>query len=233
MGRISTFKNPVSPSDTTYFCIEKVTLNGQEISFANSSAFEIDLAGAGIKQGDPVNINIYHEVGCNPKVLNTNIIMHSTFEIISIDVSSLGRLTWSTKNEKNKLTYTIEQYKWHKWVNVGEVYGIGSPDKNDYEFEVIPHSGQNKVRVTQTDYTGKKRPSQEVTFISTITEVEININQESKQILFSDLTHYELYDINGNMIAKDAGKMIDCSDLKNGTYFLNFDNQNSKVVFKK
>lgn len=229
-------QNPECATDTLCFCVEKVTVNGIEIHHDQASAFEIRLDSMGLKIGDPLTIVIFHAVGCKPKVLNTNYNHYpvSTFEIVSIEITSEGTLTWETKNETSELNYVVEQYRWNKWVPIGEVEAKGSALENTYSFDVIPHSGKNEVRVTQTDHSGKKYPSPEVTFTSTVDEVEIiEINQITKKITCSAETLYELYDDRGNMVKRGFGNQIDCSDLKPGIYFLNFDNKNEKVVLEK
>ena len=74
----------------------------------------------------------------------------------------LGRQQMS----KGSYHYVVEQYRWNKWVAVGEVAGKGSGGENSYEFQVSPHSGENTVRIVQTDHSGTKRPSEEKKFTS-------------------------------------------------------------------
>lgn len=71
-----------------------------------------------------------------------------------------------SKNEINNLTYTIEQFRWNKWIKVGEVDGKGGIQENTYSFQTQPHSGLNKFRVKQVA-SGKPRISQAAEFIST------------------------------------------------------------------
>ena len=125
-------QNPECETDTVCFCVEKVTVNGIEIHHEHASAFEIRLDSLGLTIGDPLSIVIFHAVGCKPKVLNTwsNHYQVSTFEIVSIEITSEGALTWETKNETSKQNYTVEQYRWNKWVPIGEVEGKGSAIEN-------------------------------------------------------------------------------------------------------
>ena len=91
---------------------------------------------------------------------------NSTFIIEDINCTSEGFISWETTSESGKLAYQIEQYKWNKWIVVGEVNGEGVKSISNYSFTVIPHSGENKIRVSQTDNTGEKRSSKEVVFIN-------------------------------------------------------------------
>ncbi|MBK6524599.1 MAG: VOC family protein [Crocinitomicaceae bacterium] len=109
-------------------------------------------------------------MGCKPKILNPEVLLpKSTFVVADGEISCApdGTLSWTTTGESGKLTFTIEQYRWNKWVAIGEVDGLGTEGPNKYTFKVSPHSGENKVRVVQTDHTGRKRPSPETTFTNT------------------------------------------------------------------
>jgi hypothetical protein len=134
------------------------------------------------------------------------------------------------------LTYVIEQYRWNKWVVIGEVDGIGTSAANSYNFNLTPHSGENKIRIAQTDHTGRKRPSQAVTFANTtINEPEFNPKRVRDIIKFSASgkpieTKYEIYDAYGNIVKKGVGSQVDCSNLKKGAYYINYDNKNEKFI---
>lgn len=219
------------------FCVSKVTVNGDvcDASF-QSSAFQIDLSQFDISIGDPVLILLEHEEGCKPKLLNPEVLLpKSTFVLNDIKCTPEGILSWSTTNESGSLTYQIEQYKWNKWVVVGEVNGSGLKDLNEYTFEVSPHSGENKIRVSQKDLSGKKRPSKEITFVCTDCE-EPSIIQKNKVIIFKSQsgkalkTKYEIFDAYGNIVKKGMNSMIDCSNLKKGIYHINYDNKNEKII---
>jgi hypothetical protein len=119
---------------------------------------------------------------------------------------------------------------------VGEVDGTGNPGANDYSFKVTPHSGENKVRVVQTDHTGKKRPSDAVTFVNTdIQEPIVSPKKVKNSINFTSgnvpiETKYEIYDAYGNIVKKGVGSEVDCSNLKKGAYYINYDNKNEKFI---
>jgi len=98
-----------------------------------------------------------HGIGCKAKILNSEALRpKSTFVLQEIKCNPDGLLTWSTKEESGKLNFLIEQYKWNKWLVIGEVTGVGTPGLNAYTFNVIPHSGENTIRVSQIDNTTKK-----------------------------------------------------------------------------
>lgn len=219
------------------FCATKVTVNGDVMpGGTSSSAFEIDFSLFNIEIGEPVFIVIEHNDGCKPKILNPEVLLpRSTFKIVSMNISNTGKLSWKTSNEQGKLPFIIEQYRWNKWVEVGEVQGKGKSGSNEnaYEFQVIPHSGENVVRVAQIDHSGSKKSSQEVKFQSSSAPVEKNPIKVKDVINFTSNgkpveTKYEIFDAYGNIVKKGFGSSVDCENLIKGAYYINFDNKTEK-----
>jgi hypothetical protein len=138
-------------------------------------------------------------------------------------ISETGLLKWSTKNESGALPYVIETFKWNKWIPVGEVNGLGSPDNHDYAFQVIMHSGENKFRVKQKGSAGMPRYSKEISVNSSTQKPSFAVSK-NKSIDFSNETAYEVYDSYGVVVKKGFGKNIGIDNLKKGTYYLCYDN---------
>lgn len=235
-------QNPFASSGVG-FCTIKVLVNDKVTTDTwESSAFEIDLSLHQLKIGDAVVIKIEHKEGCTPKVLNAEVLKpKSTFEVVdgSMNISTSGKLTWKTKNENGKLPYIVEQFIWNKWIPVGEVNGEGSPEEHAYEFQLTPHSGENKVRVKQLDYTNKPRYSQPKTFSDpSVKEVDfVPKKVKSTPIKFVEIgtekavkTRYEIYDSYGNIVKKGFGDQVDCSGMKPAAYYINFDNKDSQFI---
>ncbi|OFY72905.1 MAG: hypothetical protein A2265_08550, partial [Bacteroidetes bacterium RIFOXYA12_FULL_33_9] len=159
--------NPFSQSGVG-FCVYEVTVNGKVTTDEiNSSAFEIDFSSLNINLGSEIKVSIKHKENCKPKVLNPEVLKaKSTFEIKLINVDKEGNLNWTTENESGKLPFVVEQFRWNKWVKVGTIEGKGTPSSSNYTMKVNVHSGSNKFRVKQIDYTNKPRYSAEVPFRS-------------------------------------------------------------------
>ena len=231
-------QNPFAGSGVG-FCVEEVQVNGNvttdEIS---SSAFEIDFRNLQLKIGDKVEVKIMHKDDCKPKVLNPEVLKpKSTFEIISMAVESDLTFKWSTKGETGKLTYVIEQFRWNKWVKIGEVDGNGTPTNNTYSFKIAPHSGKNQYRVKQVDYTGEPRLSKTIDYNSTLPEITFAPVKVSKEITFASgnepaETMYEIYDQYGNIVKRGFSSSIDASNLAKGAYYLNYDNKMGEFIKK-
>lgn len=217
--------NPFASSGVG-FCVYEVTVNGKvSTDEINSSAFEIDLSIYQFNVGDKVSISIKHKDNCVPKVLNPEVLKpKSTFITTSIEVTKDGMLKWTTSNESGKLPFIVEQYRWNKWVKIEEIEGKGTSGSNSYQVKVSPHSGNNKFRVKQIDYTKKPRYSQDVLFKSLQPPITITSKKFDTEITFSNETMYEIYDYYGNRILKGVGTKVDISGLKKGEYFINYDN---------
>ncbi|MBD3636978.1 MAG: hypothetical protein HUJ25_06495 [Crocinitomicaceae bacterium] len=221
------------------FCVTKVTVNGDVSAHSpQASAFQIDLSEFSIQIGEKVLVVLEHEDGCKPKLLNPEVLLpKSTFILEDISCTPDGTLSWKTTGESGSLNYQIEQYKWNKWVVVGETNGIGNAKPNEYLFNVSPHSGENKLRVTQTDNTGNKRVSKEVTFVAKDIPEPQMVAQKGKIIEFVSngekvITKYEVFDAYGNIVKKGMNHTVDCSNLKDGVYHVNYDNKHEKFIKK-
>ncbi len=226
-------QNPFAGSGVG-FCTYEVTINGEVTTDEiNSSAFEIDFTARGLKVGDPVVVKIKHKDDCRPKVLNPEVLKpKSTFDIVTMDCTKDGAFSWKTKGETGKLPFIIEQFRWNKWIKVGEVEGNGTPGENSYSFDVTLHHGQNQFRVKQVDYSGKPRYSQSVKTMSSVAEVTFSPIKASKSVTFTGETLFEIYDQYGNIVKKGFGSTVDVTNLKKGIYFLNYDNKMEKFVKK-
>jgi hypothetical protein len=215
------------------FCTYEVLINGQVTTDEiNSSAFEIDFSQFQIKPGTEVKVEIKHKDDCTPKVLNPEALKpKATFEPLSINVNDQGTISWSVKNEQGALPFIIEQYRWNKWINVGEIMGEGSAEKHDYKFQVSPHSGINRFRVKQIGFAGTIKYTKEITLNSPATPLTFASSKDAKEVMLSGESMYEVYDAYGNIVKKGYGKEIDVASFNKGLYYLCFDNQ--VVDFRK
>jgi len=235
-GKSLYVQNPES-EDGFGFCATKVTVNGDIMPGGVSrSAFKIDFSLFNIQVGDDVFIVIEHRDGCKPKILNPEVLLpRSTFVVTEMKVTNDGKIEWTTTGEQGKLPFIVEQYRWNKWVNAGEVDGAGVEGPNSYEFKVTPHSGENKIRVVQIDHSGTKKKSDEKTFKSEVEEVEMAPKKVKTEIKFTangepTETKYEIYDAYGNIVKKGYSSSVNCENLRKGAYYINFDNKNEKFI---
>jgi hypothetical protein len=208
------------------FCAKEIRVNGMiTTDETNSSAIEIDLRSLRLKYGDTVVIEIEHGDGCTPKVLNIEDLKpRPTFEVLMMNVTNDGSLKWRTKEESGPLPFVVEQFKWNKWIPVGVVGGIGTPDEHEYSFRVAMHSGENRYRIRQKGLNYITRTSREVAALSNVNKPSFAIPKDFSSIDFSDETFYEIYDAYGQVVRKGYGKRATISNLTNGDYYLCYDN---------
>ena len=228
--------NPIK-SDGYGYCVHKVLVNGNVLPASiQTDYFEIDLGLFNLTKGDEVFIELEHGEGCTPNFVNPEVLLpYSTFEVTSINANSSGTINWTTKNESGKLTFLVEQYKWDRWVVAAEIQGKGSKGKNDYSIDIIPTSGYNKIRVAQVDNTGVKRHSKTVGFNSQTRAIKKSPSKVKSSLYFKaegtlTKTKYEIYDAFGNLLKKGYDHTVDCSELLNGIYNINYDNKSEKFI---
>jgi len=225
-GRDIYIQNPTSESGVGY-TVKKTLVNGQVSSDEiNSSAFIIDLSIFNFNLGESVLIEIIHQDGNVPQILNPESLQPlSTFEVSDMAIDSKGNLSWKTNNENGSLPFKIEQFRWNKWVVLGEVQGIGINDTNTYSFKVDLNTGKNKIRVSQKDHTKVPRRSKMVTvFKDSYAPVRFIYNEPKSTLIFNESTRFEIFNEYGVLMKKGYGKRIDINELVKGQYFVNFDN---------
>lgn len=242
-GKNLYIQNPFGSSGVG-FCVVDVKVNGQtSIGEINSSAFEINFPSYQIQKGESVIVKIIYKDDCSPRVLNPeDLRASSTFDIVSINVDKEGVLSWVTQNETGSLPYIVEQFRWNKWIKVGEIKGVGTEGEHSYTFKTDPHSGANKFRIKQIDHTKKARESKEVRLMrSSAPELFItneNLNKITSNIIFKDANGnvcsslYEVTDQFGNLVKKGKGKEIDISKMNKGVYYISYDNKVEKIEKK-
>lgn len=222
-------KNPYSKAENR-FCIYSIKVNGRKVKNGlKSNAFEINLSNFGFEKGDKVRIEIRHNNNCTPKIINPQAIKPvSTFITRSIIAKKNNTLKWTTSDEKGKLMFIVEQFRWKKWIKIGEVMGKGTGSFNTYTKRVRYHTGINRFRVKQISPGGKPRFSKEAKFRSMSKEVTFrpgNGNKTKKAIIFSAKTDYEIYNYYGKLQKKGFGSKVNITALRSGKYFINYDNK--------
>lgn len=209
-------------------CIKSISLNGNIYKCdLKKNIVEIDFSKHGIMLDSKVILRVgYHDK--KPKVLNESAIMpQSTFSVSSIEITKSGILIWSTTNENGKLPFIVEQYRWNKWKRAGTVNGKGTSGPNRYSMKVNLHSGINRFRVKQIDYTKVPRYSEEAVIRTLNSPVRFEVISEIK---FSTVTTYELFDKNGKLLLSGTGSKIDISEFSKGNYYLNYDNTTVEII---
>jgi hypothetical protein len=224
-------------SDGYGFCVYKVTVNGDILPATIQTAnFEIDFSLFRLKKGDKVFVVLEHAENCAPRFMNPQVLLpKSTFQCVSLEVDKNGFVKWSTKLEDGVLDFKIEQYRWGRWIEAGQVKGSGSKDLHSYSFQLTPHSGKNIIRIAQVDNSGEKRTTKQVSFVSSSPKVKKTPARVSNFIYFRTngidvKTKFEIYDAYGNLLKTGFSDTVDCRNLVNGVYFINYDNTSEKFI---
>jgi hypothetical protein len=214
------------PDNGVGYCTYEVRVNGDIVTDeVNGRAFEIDLKQFELTTGEKVVIEIKHKGGCAPQVLNPGGLKPKpTFTTESINLNKSGLLEWSTSNEAGILDFVVQQYKWNKWVDVGEVSGIGTPSINDYDYKVHLTSGVNKFRVMQRNYEGKIKKSTSIELVSSLPKLTYIYNKRTREVVFSSETQFEIHDVYGRIVKRGYGSSIKVDNLEKSEYYISYDN---------
>jgi hypothetical protein len=135
-------------------------------------------------------------------------------------------------NEQGALPYIVQQFKWNKWVNLGEVQGKGTSNENNYQFKFVAVSGENKVRVIQKSFSGRVRASDTVSFNSDKVAVTYQYDKKKEKITFSDETSFEIYNKYGQVAKRGYGNSVSLSNLRSSTYYLTYDSSMDEIEKK-
>jgi hypothetical protein len=224
-------KNPYAETGVG-FCVFEVMVNGMTTTDEiNSNAFEVDVTVYRFRIGDPLQVTIRYKDGCQPSVVNPEVVApKASFNTIDISLNE-NILEWETNHEAGSLPFVVEQFRWNKWIKVGAVDGVGTPGKHQYQMPVRLHAGENRFRVSQTDGQNNRKRSRDLTIVSEKSGAELLSDKVEDELVFSVPTLYEIYDSYGRIVFKGFGDTINVNGLPGGEYFLNFGNEMSR--FKK
>ena len=219
-------------ADGVGYCVFEITVNGNVTADElNSNAFEIDLSQYSLKLGDDVFIRISHRDDCAPTILNPGALKPlPTFEVKKIEISIDNIVKWTTLNEQGQVPFIVQQKKWNKWVNIGEVMGNGTSNENSYQYKVSPIAGKNEIRVIQKGYDGKLRQSEIVEFTSDKPPVTFIYDRKKQTLKFTSETGYEIYNLYGQITKKGFGMDVDVSMLNKNKYYITYDNSYDEFV---
>jgi len=224
----------LNPGNNDSFCVTEVLVNNQKTQDEiNSNAFEIDFSLLNLKIGDPLIVIIRHKSGCKPEIVNPKALQPSVnVAFLSPKVDKSGKLIWGIKGDLMEEPLIIEQFRWNKWIKIGELSATDTVKKNSYSFEFIPHTGINQFRIFFNDANGNQVYSKLIKFTSRNPEINLVSTKVTDKLVFSAETQYEIFDLKGNFITEGYGREIDVADLEKGKYWLNYDNKSVNFTKK-
>ncbi len=161
----------------------------------------------------------------------------STFEIKAVKVTKAGMICWTSVNENGSLTFSVEQFIYNKWVKVGEVSGIGTPNENSYAVPIALSCGENKFRIGQRNYDKTTRFSMPFSYVSNKESTFFVIKSRNQSLSFTTNTYYLIYNMYGLVVGQGYGNSLNISSYPKGKYFVVYDNkvarfEKKRVLFK-
>ncbi|HNW90025.1 MAG TPA: hypothetical protein PKN48_10200 [Bacteroidales bacterium] len=224
----------LNPGKDGSFCVTEVLVNNQKTQDEiNSNAFEIDFSLLNLKIGDPVTVVIKYKNGCKPEVVNPKALQPSeNVAFLSPKADKSGKIVWGIKGDLMEEPLIIEQFRWNKWIKVGELAATDTVKKNSYSFEFIPHTGINQFRIFFNDANGNQVYSKLIKYTSRNPEITLVSSKVTDKLVFSADTQYEIFDLKGNFISEGFAKEVEVIDLEKGKYWLNFDNKSVNFTKK-
>jgi len=217
--------NPFTKTDNK-FAINSISINDKNYpEDIKSSAFEIDLQQMGFKLGDELHFYIKYKDATAPSIINIEAIQAiSAFKIEKAFVDKQQYLRWQCSGEIGSLPFYIQQYRWNKWITIGQLRGVGTSGINHYKIKIQVHSGDNIYRIHQIDNSEKPRYSEKIHYKSKIKPVYLVSNKVTEELKFTAPTQFEIFDLYGNIIFDGFSDQVRLDDLLRGKYYVNFDN---------
>ncbi len=229
-GKNITIQNPIIGNKV--YCTNEVYLNNKKVmSNIASSLYEVNLSM--LKIGDSVTVVISHKAGCQPKVLNPQVLRPSpTFQYISVSVDK-DFVKWSTQGERSSDIYFLEQFSNHNWLILQKFNALGI---SVYSVPVRHSVGTNRYRIRYVEKDGRIFYSKEVEFKVTpatvLEPVTFYPRNVTDKIYLSRPVPYQVIAQNGTVLKRGNAAEILLTDLKTGVYYLAVDNKKEKF-FKK
>ena len=222
-----------NPEEGQGYSIQKIIINNDTLTNdLATNGIEIDFTTFELKEEDPIRIRIVY-MGDEPSIVNPEALAGQQNFRFSRPKFFKGDLQWRISGDPSDYPIEIEQYKWGEWRTVGEVDPLDTVKNNLYQYQMLLHSGPNRIRLKTTNISGQKVMSKEVRYTpARMGAVQIESTKIKEEIIFSRETEYEIYDIDGTLIKRGVERYVDAKDLAKGEYWLNYDNKTIQIKKK-
>jgi len=151
-------------------------------------------------------------------------------KMLNFKIDLDGKMTWQTENEKANANFEIKEFRWNKYLLIGEIKGKG-PGNNSYSFLADTSCSLYHVRLTVVDSI--PRDSEKVSY-NLPKEIKItsnlSITKKTPIITLSARSKYEVYDQYGNELLKGCDNSINTKKLLKGLYYVCFGNNIIEII---
>lgn len=222
--------NPM-PSNTS--CVKYIIVNNKVVdSLFTSNSIIIDLKNLGLQYGDNLVLLIQHDEKCEPIISNPDAVKPTSELIVESFkyVRRSGVLQWDIADFDKGKMLEIEQYIWGKWIKALDLGLTDTLGVSTFSPTLI--SKLNLFRIKQFDPNNKTYTyTKSVKVRMGARNILLEKTKVSDKLVFSEMTHYEIYSSDGTPLMSGIAKDVDVSKLAKGDYWVNFDI--NTAVFKK
>lgn len=225
-----------NPSISDSFSVRSLIVNEDTITEElNANGIEINLDSYTFEEGDRINIQIIYQGRFVPVVVNPQALMPPVkFRISKPRYGNNDELKWRVNGVPGDYPIVVEQFKWNAWREVASIDPVDTVENNVYTLNIRPHSGKNIYRIKSFNIKGEEVSSKELIFsASTYSRISIQTKKIENEIVLSDKTEYEIYDLESNLLLSGYDRYIKLDKLSKGKYILFFDNQMQEFKKKK
>ncbi|MCB9225169.1 MAG: hypothetical protein R2780_01065 [Crocinitomicaceae bacterium] len=214
-------------------CFDSIAVNGVVIDDLLYDGYQLDIANkTNLEIFQPIKVTFYY-TDCDFRVTNSpDFLPKEILPVIDFKANQ-NILEWSTQQNYPSLHLwvQIEQFKWDRWVKIGENFNIEEAVHYNMDISDFLFNGENKFRAVVCSIDRDRIESKnEITIQHSSKKIKCKVNKKKMYIKFSAKTHYELYN-SGWLIAKRGfGDHIDIQGLRPDEYVIKF--ANDQLIFK-
>lgn len=143
-----------------------------------------------------------------------SILYSQEVKIDNLSFDKSGQIKWTTINEKANAKFDVEEWRWAKWVIIGQINGTGN---GNYSCSFL---ADTTCRIYQVRITSGQYHSASINYPNPI-KIDISGSCSKQVIRFHHMTKFEVWDKYENKILSGCDSILIFSDFKKGNYHLN------------